>query len=189
MTPVKKTSSPPKSPPGDNGHAPEGAWREEDGNKVRNTRALPLENKLKEVLLGTGAILSFKDEFVGIAVEKKAPEIAYGWAKLASEEPRVKRALEFVLEGSAWSEALLPTATLAVAVLWHYGIFIPDKIGVPMTIAVGVMPVSREVEQEMREAAAAESQQAAATTAQREADEAAAAATDKPINGDGPDEN
>lgn len=149
----------------------EGAWKlSSDGKKIRQGRALPLENKLKEVLLGAGALVGLQDEFVGLAVTNKAPEIAYGWAKLASEEPRVKRALEFILEGSAWSEALLPTVTLMLAIAWHYGIFVPDKLGVPLSIAAGAFPVSREVEQQMKAEAKAAERQSAAAEAQRDSD-------------------
>lgn len=186
MSPVKKTREPGKEPPPKaSGTQPindDGPWRYDDqGKKHRNSRILPFENKLKELLLNVSAIVSFQDEFTAIAIQNQAPDIAYGWAKLASEDDRVKRVLHMLLEGSSWADALMPTATLAVAVLWHYGIFIPDKLGVPVSMAAGAIPISREVEQEMKAAAKAEAQQAHA--AERATAETAAA-SDKPINGD-----
>lgn len=163
---------PPKKPSTQNGTPTEGPWKEgPNGEKLRNGRALPFENKLKELLIGVGTVMSFKDEYVGTVMQNQAPEIAYGWAKLASEEPRVKRALEVLLTGSAWQEAIMPTATLAIAVLWHYGIFVPDKIGAPVSLMVGAIPISREQENELKSRAEAEAQQAAAAEAQRQAAE------------------
>ena len=136
--------------------AVEGAWRyitDDDGNpsgKVRNSAKLPYENKLNEILAGValGAEGLAGDQFASAAIRAKAPEIAYGWAKLAQTNPAVKRALDFLFTGSATAEAIVPTVSLVLMLGWHYGFFVPDKIGSAVCLANGMVPVSREVELE-----------------------------------------
>lgn len=126
----------------------EGAWKYGENGKERQGRKLPFESKLNEFLTGVAGGLRFVagDEFAANAILAKREEISYGYARLAQENPQVKRALEFLFSGSAMAEALLPTASLLVMLGWHYGLFIPDKIGVPMSLANGVVPMSREGE-------------------------------------------
>jgi hypothetical protein len=131
---------------------------ESDGTKVRNTRKLPLENRLNELCAGFAATaLIAGDEFTANAISVKAPELAYGWAKLAQSDARVKRVLEALFEGSAWAEALIPTVGLLVVVGWHYG-YIPGRVGVPLAMANGLVPISREQEKEMQARAQTQSQ-------------------------------
>jgi hypothetical protein len=92
------------------------------------------------------------DSFTAQAIEIKSEELAYGYAKLAQNDPRVKHVLQMLLEGSAWAEALIPTIGLLIVVGWHHG-YVPDQIGVPFTVANGMMPVSRSMEKKMREQA------------------------------------
>lgn len=129
---------------------PEGAWKWENGKKVRNTRLLPGEGKLKEILYDLGETISNGDAFVGEAIKNQAPELAYGYCRLAQEDATVKRIIGYLTSSSAYAEALIPTLTLTAAILWHFGIFIPDKIGVPAAIMTVGIPMSREVETEMK---------------------------------------
>ena len=161
--PLKDT--PPPSGKGNGGRKPppkpdsDAPWRVDDtGSKVRNTKKLPFENRLNELLAGfSGMALIAGDEFTANAITIKAPELAYGWAKLAQSDKRVKRVLEVLFEGSAWAEALIPTVGLVVVVGWHHG-YVPSNIGVPLVLANGLVPVSREQEQEMQRQAAAQTQ-------------------------------
>lgn len=137
---------------------PEGAWKYEDGKKVRNGRMLPGEGKLKEILYDLGDTISNGDAFVGEAIKQQAPELAYGYCRLAQEDATVKRIIGYITSSSAYAEALMPTAVLAAAILWHYGIFVPDKIGVAAAIMTVGIPISREVENEIKAQNAAQAQ-------------------------------
>lgn len=128
----------------------EGAWKYVDGQKVRNGRMLPGEQKLKQILYDLGETISNGDAFVGEAIKKQAPELAYGYCRLAQEDATVKRIIGYLTSSSAYAEALIPTLTLAAAILWHFGIFVPDKIGVPAAIMTVGIPVSRELENELK---------------------------------------
>lgn len=128
----------------------EGAWKYENGVKVRNGRLLTGESKLKEILYDLGETISNGDAFVGEAIKNQAPELAYGYCRLAQEDATVKRIIGYLTSSSAYAEALIPTVTLAAAILWHFGIFVPDKIGVPAAILTVGVPMSREVETEMK---------------------------------------
>lgn len=145
-----KTKAKVNTPPVDDTPKSEGAWKYENGKKVRNGRMLPGEGKLKEILYDLGETISNGDAFVGEAIKQQSPELAYGYCRLAQEDATVKRIIGYLTSSSAYAEALIPTVTLAAAILWHYGIFVPDKIGVPAAIMTVGIPVSREVEVEMK---------------------------------------
>ena len=158
--PKSERSTGGKKPPKDKPEKSDAPWSTNDaGERVRSTRALPHEVRLREIFAEAAALLKGADSFSGILLEAKGEELAYGYAKLAKEDPRVKRVLERILEGSAWSAALAPTVTLAVCIAWHYGM-IPGKVGVPLVIANGMLPISREEEMAMRAQAAQEQAQA-----------------------------
>ena len=174
MTPLKDTK-PPKGTQGNGGESrpkpppvDDSPWRvEPDGKKVRNTRKLPFENRLNELAATfAGVALLAGDEFTANAISVKAPELSYGWAKLAQSDSRVKRVLEVLFEGSAWAEALIPTVGLVVVVGWHHG-YVPSNLGVPLAMANGLVPVSREQELHMRR----EAEQAAASQSQSQKSE------------------
>lgn len=163
MTPVKDIKEPKAPKGGKAGDGPESSpWKldESTGTRKRNTRALPLEIRLREFFVGlSGVAVLAGDSFTGNAIEAKAEELAYGYAKLASVDPRVKRVLTTLLEGSAWTEAMVPTLGLVIIVGWHYGA-IPDQLGVPMTLANNMIPVTRAQEQEIKRKAAQDQREA-----------------------------
>lgn len=166
----------PKAPPKKAPKAkPAGSGDKAPPRETPPLRALPLESKLKQLFTAAGGAADMAgDQFVANVLEYRAGDLAHGWARLAQENPRVKAFLTMLLEGSAWSEALIPTLGVGIAIAWHYG-YAPDKIGVPMALGsvnmeAGQFPMSREVEQEMR----AQAQQAAAKAAAEKAREDAA---------------
>jgi hypothetical protein len=153
----KKTGDSPDSSP----------WKtDSDGTRKRGTRALPLEIRLREFFVSlAGVSMLAGDSFTANAIEAKSEELAYGYAKLASVDPRVKRVLTMLLEGSAWTEALIPTLGLAIIVGWHYGA-VPDQLGVPMTLANNMVPVTRSQEQSIKAQAARDQAEAQARNGQ-----------------------
>lgn len=133
----------------------ESAWKyNDDGTKTRSSRLLPYESKLRELLTTAagGMRLAAHDDFAANAILGKTDELAYGYAKLAKENPEVKKVLDFIFSTSALAEAVIPTSTLALMLAWHYGFFVPDKIGGALALANGIIPESREVEVERKRA-------------------------------------
>lgn len=154
---AKKTEPKPKTEP-----SVESPWEiREDGSKVRKGRRLPYEKEIEQFFVELSGAVAMADSFSAKAIELKAPELAYGYARLAKDDPRVKAFFEKLLTGSAWSAALFPTVTLAVMIGWHWG-FVPPQLGVPITLGTGMFPFTREQEQEAKAQAAQEQAQAAA---------------------------
>lgn len=133
----------------------------EDGSKVRKGRRLPYEKEIEQFFLELSGAIAMGDSFSAKAVELKAPELAYGYAKLAKDDPRVKAFFEKLLAGSAWSAALFPTVSLVVMIGWHWG-FVPPQLGVPVTMGSGMLPFTREEEQQFKAAQRQEQQTAEA---------------------------
>lgn len=133
----------------------------EDGTKVRKGRRLPYEKEIEQFLVEVSGAVAMADSFSAKAIELKAPELAYGYARLAKDDPRVKAFFEKILTGSAWSAALFPTVTLAVMVGWHWG-FVPPQLGVPVVFGTGMMPLTRAEEQALKAQVSKEQQAAAA---------------------------
>lgn len=146
-------------------------WRYlEDGSKVRQGRKLPFENQLRALLDELSGALKLVDSFSGQVVSNQSEELAYGYAKLAKEDPHVRAFFERLTTGSAYTAVAVPTVLTVVPIMWHFG-FMPAKLGVPVTLAAGVMPFTRGQEreyvasqqQEQAHADAAAAEQARAT--------------------------
>lgn len=121
-----------------------------DTSRDTGVPTLPLETKLRTLFMGVAGVCEIiGDEFDANALAAKAEELAYGWAFLASENERVKIVLKFVVETSAWSEAIAPTVIVGGAIAWHHGL-LPDQVGVPVARLSGAVPLSREQEIELR---------------------------------------
>ncbi len=152
-----------KTPPSDTDKAD--PWKYlDDGSKVRQGRKLPFENQLRELFDAVAGGVAMADSFSGEVVNKQSEELAYGYAKLAKEDARVKAFFERVVAGSAYSAAIQPTVLVAIPILWHFGLM-PSKFGVPVTIAAGMMPFTREQERQYLREQQAEQEQAEATEA------------------------
>lgn len=133
----------------------------EDGTKVRKGRRLPYEKEIEQLFIELSGAVVMADSFSAKAIELKAPELAYGYARLAKDDPRVKALFEKLLTGTAWSAAIIPTVTLAVMIGWHWG-FVPAQLGVPVTLGTGMLPFTREQEQQAKAEQMAEQQKAEA---------------------------
>lgn len=157
----KGKGSKPDSEPRQPGDTPtETAWQIKDGKKVRKGRKLPFENELHGFFIEMAGAVSMVDSFSGNAIELKSEELAYGYAKLVKDDPRVKAFFERLVSGTAVSAALIPTLTLLAMIGFHFG-FIPPKIGVPVTLANGMIPFTREEEKKIKEQQARDQAKAA----------------------------
>lgn len=147
----KSTDTPPESP-----------WRiEDDGTKTRQGRKLPYEAQIQQLIIELSGLVALTDSFSANILELRSEELAYGYARLAKDDPRVRAFFDKLLTGSSWSAALVPTVTVAIAIAFHYGI-VPAKIGVPVTLMAGAIPVTREQEQYAQQEARKQQEAAAA---------------------------
>lgn len=167
--PLRDIKEPPKEPKGKK-DKPSGEstptdtnspWQIKDGKKVRKGRKLPFENELHGFFIELSGAVAMADSFSANAIEIKSEELAYGYAKLAKDDPRVKAFFDKLVSGTAISAALIPTLTLVAMIGWHFG-FIPPKLGVPITLANGMLPFTREEEKKMKAQQAEEQARAAA---------------------------
>lgn len=153
--------------------SPQGVRRVRNTSTADGVPSLPMEKKLRNVFVGfAGGAEMLGDEFSANAIESKSEELAYGWALLAQENERVRTAVSWLLETSAWGEAIIPTAMLGGMIAWHYGL-VPDKFGIPLVQLSGTVPISREQEIHLQRMAQAEAQKEAEANAQAEAAAAA----------------
>lgn len=133
----------------------------EDGTKVRQGRKLPFENQLRDLFDTVSGAVKLADSFSGEVIGNQAEELAYGYAKLAKEDARVRAFFEKAFTASAYSAVVVPTVLTVVPIAWHFGL-VPGKVGIPLTMASGMMPVTREQEREWVASQQAEQAQAAA---------------------------
>jgi hypothetical protein len=154
--PPKKDSPPPSTGAGEQ-LPPEGdtsPWKTgEDGKRTRKGRKLPYEAQIHQLLLEVSGAVALADSFSAKAIELKSEELAYGYARLAKEDPRVKALFERLVTGTALSAVVIPTVSLVAMIGWHFG-FVPSKVGVPVTLANGMIPFTREQERAAKEQAA-----------------------------------
>lgn len=169
---AKPPKDPPsaEAPPRDSTETPEieSPWKvdEKTGKRTRKGRKLPYEKQIHDLLLELSGAVALADSFSANAIELQSEQLAYGYARLAKEDPRVKALFEKLVTGTALSAALIPTLSLVAMIGWHFG-FVPSKLGVPVTIANGMIPFTREQEQSAKNQAAGDQAQAAAAAQAR----------------------
>lgn len=83
-----------------------------------------LEEKLTEHFIGLSMMVSMVDEFDGAVLANGSPRLASAYTKLAAENPKVKKALEGMMEASAWGEVIIATTMVVVPIAKHHGITI-----------------------------------------------------------------
>jgi len=135
-----------------------------DGTKARQGRKLPFENQLRDLFDTVAGAVKLADSFSGEVIGKQSEELAYGYAKLAKEDARIKAFFERAFTASAYSAVVVPTILTVVPIAWHFGL-VPGKVGIPLTLASGMMPVTREQEREWVASQEAEQAQAEQTAA------------------------
>jgi hypothetical protein len=179
-------------------HAVNSAWTlEVDISKgqirrVRNFKtadgvaALPLEKKLRDVFMGIAGLAEMGgDEFSATAIENKAEELAYGWARVAQENEKVRLVLRWLVETNAWTDAAVPTVIVGGAIAWKYNL-IPDKIGEPIAKFSGAVPMTPDEELELAQKMADMKAAAESTPPASETEPVRPVAPDVPTPSDGP---
>lgn len=175
MTPLKEIKEPrkptsestSKEKPDKPSTSTDDPWKvNDDGTRVRQGRKLPYEKQLHQLFREIGGAIALVDSFSAEAFKLRSEELAYGYAKLAQEDDRVKAFFARVVAGSAYSSVVVPTACVLIPILWHFGL-VPARVGVPVTFMSGLPLVTREQEQQYKTDQAKEQQRAAEAAAAR----------------------
>lgn len=96
--------------------------------------ALQLEKKLYQFFITVSAFVSMFNEYDSKVLEENAESLAHNWMALAEENPKVRRALEAMLETNAWGGALIATAAVAIPIMGNHG-YIPARLAGIFTLA------------------------------------------------------
>lgn len=115
--------------------------------------ALPLEKKLRDTFMGIAGLAEIAgDQFSATVVENKAEELAYGWARVAQENEKVRIAIRWIVETNAWTDAMVPTVMVTGSIGWRYGL-LPDSIGEKIAKFSGAVPMTPEEEAQLQKQA------------------------------------
>lgn len=88
-----------------------------------------LQRKLEMMIVGMGLpFAAAGDEHCAMVFAQRGPVVAEAWANLANESPAVKRVLESMLKGGAWTGAIGATVSLVIPVAAHHGMQIPNPM-------------------------------------------------------------
>ena len=86
-----------------------------------------LKKQLREFFLFLGTLLKAVDDFDGQVLIDNAPDLADQLYVLADQNPRVKRALQLMLEGGAWSGVVgLIAVKVALPISVHHQLLPED---------------------------------------------------------------
>lgn len=88
-----------------------------------------LQRKLEMMIVGMGLpFAAAGDEHCAMVFAQRGPVVAEAWANLANESPAVKRVLESMLKGGAWTGAIGATVSLVMPVAAHHGLSVPNPM-------------------------------------------------------------
>lgn len=91
-------------------------------SEVGSTARINLERKLLEQLGWIGMGVAAIDPVCGPAILDGSERLAAALARLADENPRIKRVLTASLEGSAWAELFVAVGMIALPMAAHHGL-------------------------------------------------------------------
>lgn len=126
--------------------APISKEKKEPRDKAPTGRKPPgrpsLEKRLADQFAAIGLMVSVADPHCGGVVVAGSERLAEAWSNLAKENATIKRILEGLLTTSAWGDALLSTAMIALPILRHHGM-LPEGLNIPL------QPIADDVEDQL----------------------------------------
>lgn len=135
--PDEKPRKPPKnqkstSAPGPGSGRPSG--------RANRTSVERIENALNDGLAGIALALQFQgNDVAAVIVSERGPKVASAWAELARQNSNVRKTLERLLQGTAWSGVAVSTAAMVMPLMQVYGAYpanVPNPFGLtPAEIA------------------------------------------------------
>lgn len=98
------------------------------GRPSKATTRATLERRLTEQFGAIGITVCVFDPYCGQSVIMGAERLAKALARLADENPAMRRALNMSLQGSAWLELTVALAYIAIPVASHHGLLPADVL-------------------------------------------------------------
>ena len=106
----------------------------------RRTRKPTLESELQDVFSTISvAILATGDMYCAEVVATQAEPLAKAWAELAQKHEGVRRVLERMMQGSAWSGVIIATSATVIPIAAHHGAW-PKGFPMPFSFGIGPPP-------------------------------------------------
>lgn len=103
-------------------------------------RQTELRSALEDFFGGIAVAIMFTgDEYCSSVMATQAEPLAEAWAELAKKNPRVKRIIEMMLQGSAWGQVITVTAATVIPMAAHHGLY-PKGFPMPFSFGVGPPP-------------------------------------------------
>ena len=85
-------------------------------------RPTGIEKQLYEFFTTVGTIASIYNADDGMVIVQNAEPLSKAWADLAAKDARVKKAIETLMTGSAWSGVIFATGTVALAIAQNHDV-------------------------------------------------------------------
>ncbi len=93
---------------------------------VSSARKGTLEQKLGASIALVGTVVYALDQFDGMLILERAEPLAHALEQVAAQNPKVKRALEAAMDGTAWGSVAIIVVPMAIAMLAHHEV-IPEQ--------------------------------------------------------------
>ena len=89
----------------------------------RPTVADRLKDQIEDMVNSIALAVSMTgDQHCATILAQGAPGLAEAWTDLAKQNPGVKKVLEAMVSGSAWSQALFTTFGIAIPIMQHHNL-------------------------------------------------------------------
>lgn len=95
---------------------------------AKKRRGTKIENELSALYMSAAMMIAIADPQLGQMVAQQTPDCAKAFSELAAKNPRVRRALEAMLETSAWSAVVAAHLPIAVFTATKYIPTLRDKL-------------------------------------------------------------
>lgn len=130
---------------------PEKPKRSRSRSSSRSPSKASLEKRLKTMIELIGNVTSGFDQFDGLIIRDSAEDLAKALVDLANENPRARRVLEGMLEGSAWAGVGAVVGWQIVTPIAVHHRMLPEPINTNLAEIRGIPLRERRVRPEAEE--------------------------------------
>lgn len=131
--PPRAEKNPPKrTPPKREDKKPTGR----PAGRANASSVVNIENAMNEFFAAVSMGFQFAgDDVMAVIFASRGPKVAEAWAELARINPGVRKVIEKMLTGSAWSGVAISSLSIAMPVAERYGVF-PDNLPNPFALSL-----------------------------------------------------
>lgn len=106
------------------------------GFSPKTASVTKIRQGLVMMFTAAGMGISVLDTYDGTVIARNAERLADAWSEVAAQNPRVRKVLEALLEGSVIGNAMLTTAMVFVPIAVHHGAAGPSLLQMAETMGV-----------------------------------------------------